>query len=95
MLVIKFEIWPHGSESNKELLGEAHLWNDGTSDDRPAKGNYQLALYYPPRKLWRKSKVTGWKRIGNPWVLLCYALLAAVKGTRSFSYQKVSEIVNE
>ena len=92
--MIKFEIWPHGRESNKEILGEARLWNDATSDDRPTKGNYQFALYYPVNKLWRKSKIIGWARIGNPWVLLCYALLAAVKGTRSFSSQKISEIMN-
>ena len=40
MIVVKIELWRFGEESNKELLEEIHIVNDGTGDH--VKGNYEF-----------------------------------------------------
>lgn len=73
----------NGPEYNK-LLGVARIYNDGTGT--PTVGNYEAMFSRSgaqSRRLWRKSKVHGFRRqrLGG-WDLLYRALHNAV-GDRS------------
>lgn len=41
MIRVTVELLPFGSESDKSTVAEYKIWNDGTHEDRPTKGNYQ------------------------------------------------------
>lgn len=80
MLVIRVELWPHGREEDRELLGIATVSNDGTGDKHT--GNYTVALSkWEPHadQLWKSDYVKGFPRLKRgPWDLLYRALRACV-----------------
>jgi hypothetical protein len=75
MLVIKIELWPHGDETKKELIGYASLVNDGTGTNQT--GNYDFTIFKNKgkNKVTTKSRVTAFRRLWyGPWKLLYLSL---------------------
>jgi hypothetical protein len=74
MIVVRMELWPHGSEARKRSLGTLTITNDGTGTD--VRGNYQVsATTRGDRRLWREGRVEDWPRKRKvAWRLLCTAL---------------------
>lgn len=88
MIVVTVELWPYGYESNKELLGIAHIINDGSGT--LTKGNYRVILGKkgqpnPQTKPYRLGKIMDYPRKSlNFWNLIQRALNQAVTyGTKS------------
>lgn len=88
MIVVRIELWPHGSEERKRELGTAYISNDLTGD--ALTGNYNVRLMKSPEYaarpgVWRRGRVEGFarKRLG-PWDLL-YLALAETVGQRNRS----------
>lgn len=88
MIVVKIEIWPFGSESNKREAGRMYLFNDGTGTEK--RGNYNVRVcrkgkYEPDREMihegkgcTRTGKVSNYPRISyNIWRLITKALKSA------------------
>ena len=42
MIKVKIELWPHGSEENKQELASANIWNDGTGNQQHGSYGYEL-----------------------------------------------------
>lgn len=42
MIYVRIELWPHGSQENAELLGEAKITNIGSGT--PTRGEYKYLL---------------------------------------------------
>lgn len=86
MLVVRVELWPLGSETNKRTLGTAYIANDGTGT--AAKGSYDVSIYSKGGKRLRTTKVVGFPRKRLlAWDLLCRALML------TFGDRNMDEIV--
>ena len=60
MIYVRVELWPHGDESRKEVLGESYIYNDGTGDTD--FGNYQYQLWGKKRRPMHKGEIVGFRR---------------------------------
>lgn len=69
MLVVKVELWPHGSEEQAVVIGRMEVSNDATGTGET--GNYGVHL-------WAKNtgftRVQGYKRSNCVWNLVLQAL---------------------
>lgn len=85
VLVVKIELWPGGDESRARLLTLGHIYNDGSHEDHPRRGNYEVRLNGQRSNwngLWRTGRVDNFPRLSyGPWELLRRALDAALKET--------------
>jgi hypothetical protein len=62
LIVVKVELWPHGHEERKELLGVARIWNDATGDQ--GTGNYGFEINSAgDRRTIRKGEIKGFPRL--------------------------------
>lgn len=81
MLVVKIELWPHGSEAMKTVIGEARIANDGTGT--AVLGNYDVQLAHSGRYasrpgVWKRGRVLGHARELSPYHLVLRALQVAL-----------------
>jgi len=68
MVVIKIELWPHGKESRKKILGIGVITNDGTGSTKI--GNYTYN-FRTGDATYMCGTVTGFPRlIKNAWDLI-------------------------
>lgn len=83
MIVVKLEMWPHGSEAKKYPLGEVRLTNVG-GDERI--GHYEVKLmksaeYAKRQGPWRSGHVLNFHRLKmGPYDLLLRGLVACIGG---------------
>lgn len=90
MIVVKIEMWPHGSEEKKYDLGRIEIVNDvkTTMKDR-SLGSYIVKLFKSASQgakspgIWRRGRVENFprKRLGNYDLL--YRALATLVGERN------------
>ena len=73
MIIVRVELLS-ARTGKRSLLGEMHLVNDGTGDER--RGNYTAWLFRKgTRQLHRKAPVKDYPRLAYPvWVLVKRAL---------------------
>lgn len=79
MLRITIEFLPRGSEVNKQVLGVAEVWNDGSGNSEV--GNYKARILKKGQstQTWKGGSIQGFRRNKfGPWDLLALCLLAAL-----------------
>lgn len=81
MLMVRIELWPHGDESRKSVLGTAEIANTGTGTE--SSGTYRSRFSLKRPMPWKLAGVEGFprKRL-NAWDLL-YRLLHEAVGDRN------------
>lgn len=80
MMVVTFELWPHGDKSRRRLLGSCVIANDGTGTVE--EGNYIASFQHAGRMAgkpgnWKAGRVFGFRRSLSPYHLLAAAMRAA------------------
>lgn len=89
MLVIKIELWPHGIEANKQTIGLARIFNDGTGTR--SVGNYVFEMFRRnakvptgesrPQSVLRRGTLKGFPRLREScWKLLFMLMASAYDG---------------
>jgi hypothetical protein len=79
MVVVKIELWPHGDESKKRMLGQMNIINEGTGD--VVFGNYSTELlhagtYWGKPGFWKTAKNVIYNRTLSPYHLVAKCLAA-------------------
>lgn len=79
MLVIKIEVWPHGSEYNKKLLGTCKIVNNGNGTKEFGQYDCEFESFQNElRTHLHRSQVKNHERYEESvWVLLMKAIAAA------------------
>jgi hypothetical protein len=77
VLKITIELWPFGDKSRRVVIAAAEIWNDGTSDHRPAFGNYEGRFWSNGLEVLAK-RIEGHKRDEGAWALLAKFLVANI-----------------
>ena len=62
MLVVKVELWPFGNREKAELLGVAHIVNDGTGTDEIGNYKVRIASGVDANSWWKQGHVKGVRR---------------------------------
>lgn len=60
MIRITIELWPHGNENTKEVIGLIDISNDGTGTS--SRGNYQARFPRSTKNWYFQKIVTNWPR---------------------------------
>jgi hypothetical protein len=81
LVVVKIELWPGGNPTNPKPLGTIYIANDGTGTS--TDGNYDVRLSHSGRYIqkpgvWKRGKVTGYKRAKDSVYHLVKMALEAV-----------------
>lgn len=79
MVVVKIELWPHGDQTRRRMLGEMRITNDGEGDEDIGNYNVQLrhsGRYWGKGGNWRTGKIVGFMRNMSPYHLVVAALQA-------------------
>lgn len=71
MLRIVVELWPYGDETQKKILSQFDIANDGTGT--PERGNYKMRM--GPTEEWIEKIVENYPRAGYPVTKLIYLAL--------------------
>lgn len=80
MIKVTVELWPHGYETGKEVLAEAFIANDGTSDNRNI-GNYEVWLKQKTKRSLKFGRVKNYRRLTQPiWKLIELCIQSAFRG---------------
>jgi hypothetical protein len=94
MIVVKLEMWPHGSEMHKRPLGEIRIANIG-GDQHIGHYSAQLmksAEYAKTPGVWRAGRVLNFRRtVHGPYDLLLRALVACIGGRSVEAVRKIPE----
>lgn len=95
MIVIPFEMWPHGRVTKKFSLGEIRIINDGTGTS--SRGNYIVEVWGKSKaRPARKVTIKDWPRLSRPvHELVLAALLAAGYGYRNQDIPKLPLVKHE
>ena len=83
MLMIRVELWPHGSEANKKEISRMRIYNDGHGTiDRGdyigetfvGKTEQALEASYKAKEVSKKNVVYAWPRKLHVWNLVSQML---------------------
>ena len=76
MLYVKIELWPHGLTTQKQILFEGGIANDGTGTK--TTGNYTFAFANCKSHRAKKGEVRNFKRLNKSSLELLYLCLKQI-----------------
>ncbi len=82
MIIIKVEVWRHGSPLNVKNIAEMKIWNDGTGTK--TSGNYKATISKSNNKgQWKEGEAKGFPRLRLGIWDLTYRILHEILGQRN------------